>query len=298
VAARRRVAGGATQQCTVTAKLVCIVTGRDATRFEAPYTVIARNNAVASSNRMHDDGVAQSLGFRGGLVPGADVWAYMAHPLIEAWGREWLEHGAMEARFQSPFYDGDEVRVEVEPDPDGGDGVVVVRALNAVGTVCASGRAVRRDTSAAPPLDAFPISPLPDWPPPAATREYFESHAMLGTLRAPWTADLAAPYLDSVDEQAAMLRDGTIAPPGWLVRLTDFVLVANVTLGPWIFAQAQLRHHSLVHDGDVVDARARVASLYQRGGHRFVDLDLLFTVGERTVLSGRKTAIYQPRGSA
>jgi len=261
------------------------------------YRVTARNNAVASSNRMHDDTVARSLGFGGGLVPGADVWAYMAHPVLETWGRTWLERGTMEVRFQAPFYAGDTVDVELAHDPADAD-AVVLRALNGAGQVCATGRATRCDDTPPPSMSDFPVQPLPDWPPPRASREHFESHRVLGTLESPWSTDLAEPYLDSVDETSALLRSGDVAPPGWLARLTDFVLVANVTLGPWIFAQARLRHLGLVHAGDVVAARATVASVYERSGHRFVDLDLLFTAGERPVLCGRKTAIYQPRGAA
>jgi acyl dehydratase len=260
------------------------------------HRVLARNNAVASSNRMHDDTVARDYGFRGGLVPGADVWAYMAHPLVEAWGLPWLAQGSMEVRFRAPFYDGDEVNVVVTPD---GDGAASLLATNQSGATCATGRALRHDTAQPlPALADFPVTALPDWPPPAASEAFFTAHPVLGTLDAEWSADGAAAYLDQVDESSPLLRDGAVAPPGWLARLTDFVLVANVTLGPWIFAQASLRHLAHVNAGDVVRARSRVAALYERGGHRFVDLDLLFTAtGDRPVLCGRKTAIYQPRST-
>jgi acyl dehydratase len=261
------------------------------------HRVIARNNAVASSNRMHDDTVARDYGFRGGLVPGADVWAYMAHPLLEAWGLDWLAEGSMQVRFRAPFYDGDEVTVEVSPDGDGAAGAVVLQAANQAGTVCATGSALRRDIAQpGPDPAAFPVTPLPDWPPPAASEAFFTAHPVLGTLDAEWSADGASGYLDQVDESSPLLRDGAVAPPGWLARLTDFVLVANVSLGPWIFAEASLRHLGHVHAGDMVSARSRVAALYERRGHRFVELDLLFTTaGDRPVLSGRKTAIYEPR---
>jgi hypothetical protein len=41
------------------------------------YSVVAFNTATASTNKIHDDQVAQQLGFRGGLVPGVDVYAYL-----------------------------------------------------------------------------------------------------------------------------------------------------------------------------------------------------------------------------
>jgi len=49
--------------------------------------VTARNTAAQSENAIHDDEVARQYGFRGGLVPGVTVYAYLTHPLVEAWGR-------------------------------------------------------------------------------------------------------------------------------------------------------------------------------------------------------------------
>ena len=43
------------------------------------YSVVAYNTAHASENKIHDNAVAQRFGFAGGLVPGVDVYAYMAH---------------------------------------------------------------------------------------------------------------------------------------------------------------------------------------------------------------------------
>ena len=54
------------------------------------YSVVAFNTATASTNKIHDDEVAARSGFRGGLVPGVDVYAYLCHPPAERWGRDWL----------------------------------------------------------------------------------------------------------------------------------------------------------------------------------------------------------------
>src|SRR5215470_12721764 len=73
----------------------------------SPYQVKAVNTATASENKIHDDAVARRFGFGGGLVPGVDVYAYMAHQPVARWGRAWLERGTAECRFQKPVYDGD-----------------------------------------------------------------------------------------------------------------------------------------------------------------------------------------------
>ena len=41
------------------------------------YTVKARNTSTSSENKIHDDAVAKTYGFRGGLVPGVTVYAYL-----------------------------------------------------------------------------------------------------------------------------------------------------------------------------------------------------------------------------
>ena len=76
------------------------------------WRVKAFNTATTSDNKIHDDAVARSYGFAGGLVPGVDVYAYLTHLPVERWGTGFLERGTMSARFHRPVYDGDEVVVE------------------------------------------------------------------------------------------------------------------------------------------------------------------------------------------
>ena len=76
------------------------------TQVETTYTVEAYNLSHASENKIHDDAIAQKLGFSGGLVPGVEVYAYACHLPVARWGRAWLEGGRMDCRFLKPVYDG------------------------------------------------------------------------------------------------------------------------------------------------------------------------------------------------
>src|SRR5438309_947388 len=58
------------------------------------YRVKARNTAESPENKIHDDAVARQYGFRGGLVPGVTVYAYLTHPLVAAFGAAGLDRGA------------------------------------------------------------------------------------------------------------------------------------------------------------------------------------------------------------
>ena len=54
--------------------------------YLGPYPVEAFNASKESENKIHDDAVARRFGFRGGLVPGVDVYAYMTHLPVQRWG--------------------------------------------------------------------------------------------------------------------------------------------------------------------------------------------------------------------
>ena len=44
----------------------------------------ALNTAPDSENQIHSDELAKEYGFKGGLVPGVTVSAYLLHPVIES----------------------------------------------------------------------------------------------------------------------------------------------------------------------------------------------------------------------
>src|SRR5580704_7886725 len=92
--------------------------GMSATTLPA-YSVAAYNTAKSSENKIHDDTVARRFGFRGGLVPGVDVYTYMAHLPVERWGLAWLERGTAECRFLKPVYEGSTAVVTGEPSDAG-----------------------------------------------------------------------------------------------------------------------------------------------------------------------------------
>ena len=130
-----------------------------------PYWVQAFNTAKASENKMHDDRVAQKFGFSGGLVPGVDVLAYMIHPAVETWGRDFLARGLIEARFIRPVYDGETVQVTAEPDGEGLVLQVEGGDVRATGTASLTAR-----------LPAFALADYPEVE-PVAVRAPVDAHS-------------------------------------------------------------------------------------------------------------------------
>jgi acyl dehydratase len=239
--------------------------------------------------------VAQRFGFRGGLVPGVTVYAYMTHPVVARLGRAWLERGTMTSRFHQPFYEGDTVTVSaaaVEP------AALELTAANDAGTVCATGRAslpTAPDPPDGPDPADFPEAPLPHDPAPA-TPEALAALDVLGSLESGFHADRAHGFLGQLDEDLPLYGSDRLAHPGWLLRAANDILVANVRLGPWIHTASTVTNLGVVGDGDRVATRARVSGLSTRKGHELVELDvLLIASGDRPVTRIRHSAIYRLR---
>ena len=261
------------------------------------YTIEACNTATKAENKIHDDETARGLGFRGGLVPGVDVYAYLCHGPAMRWGRAWLEHGTLRARFVSPVYDGDTVAIDMaEPD----DGLVALQLHDSSKKLCASGWATLEpfwnaedDTVDVPPVAALPLDR------PAASAETLRPGTVLGSLVLGFHSERAGEYLDEVREDLALFRDEGVAHPGWLLRQANYVLSSNVRLGPWIHVSSDVRHFAAVEDGAQLSVRAVVADAYERKGHKFVELEVVIVDGdERPLVAVHHTAIYEPRGVA
>jgi acyl dehydratase len=265
------------------------------------YGVVAFNTATASTNKIHDDEVARGFGFRGGLVPGVDVYAYLCHLPAERWGRDWLERGTMTARFRSPVYDGDAVEVTGELDDGDGDQEMALELRDSGGEICAIARATLPAglpggrPADQPDAGEWPAGEPPADPPPVSAEAI--TARPFGQLEATFHAAQATAYLDDVREDLALFRERGPAHPGWLLRYANYVLSSNVRLGPWIHTESTVQHWSVVEDGEIVSTRALVTGVRERNGHEIVDLDVLQHVSGRAVARTAHSAIYRLRST-
>jgi acyl dehydratase len=263
-----------------------------ANRLE-PYRVEATNTAKASENRMHDDTVARKFGFRGGLVPGVDVMAYMMHLPVARWGRGFLERGLVEARFVKPVYDGEIAEVTAE-DADGGFAIRV----ESRGELCATGTASLPASAPSVAIGNFrETDPVTTRMPVDAMS--FALDKWLGTLPRSWSGEAATDYLAEVRERDPIYAREKLLHPCVLQRIMNKVLVDNAILGPWIHVGSRMQLLAATTLGDELMARARVTGNYEKKGHRFVELDaLIVTNGHTAVAHCQHIAIYQPREQA
>ncbi len=254
------------------------------------YLVTAFNRAADHENRIHDPELARSFGFSGGLVPGVDVFAYMAHPVCEAWGLEWMHRGLMEARFSRPVYDGDRLTVRAT---EAGDRLEL-QVVNAAGEICAAGSAGPGPDEPPPDPTAWPEEALPE-PRPPATRQAFEARPVLGSTTVTIGEAEARAQLDEVRETLPVFEAQRVVHPGHLLRLADGVIAANVSLPPWMHVSSRAFFFRPAGWDDRLSVRARVTALFEKKGHRFVQLDVLAVRGTEPVMRvAPYTAIYRP----
>ena len=255
--------------------------------------VKARNTSAHSENKIHDDTTARALGFRGGLVPGVTVYAYLTFPVVSAFGEAWLDRGTASVRFASPIYEGEEVTLRTA---DGADDSLEVSALNPAGQCCAvltarlGGEGAPAWPSAVPRLTSLPA----DAARPPATREVLERLDVLGSPEVVHDERAAAEYLESIADTSPIYGGprGRVHP-SVVLKQANQALSRNVRLGPWIHVGSEVWHVGAARVGDRLVMLGRVHRLFERKGREFVELDLLLTAdGARPVARVRHTAIY------
>jgi acyl dehydratase len=263
----------------------------------SPYRVKARNTSLQSENAIHHDDVARRYGFRGGLVPGVTVYAYLTEPLVAAFGPAWLERGTATVRFHKPVMDGEELQVT---------GVVLTRdATGASATVTGATAASPEAATLSVTLPAgnptpvnlavYPAAPLPE-PRPEATRDHLASLDTLGTPVNTYDEACATQWLDKVDDPLPLYRGrGGWVHPAFFLDQANKALRQNVRLGPWIHVGSVVRHLGGARVGERLATRGRVRSVFSKKGREFVELDLVVVAGERPrpVAHVLHTAIYR-----
>jgi hypothetical protein len=255
-----------------------------------PYRVEAFNTAKASENKIHDDAVARRFGFGGGLVPGVDVYAYMAHLPVARWGRTWLERGAAECRFQKPVYDGDIATVNATETAAGLD-----LRVESHGELCATGRASLCEDL--PPLpEAFAEPPPPPASRPPASETSLAVGTLLGIRPLAITHELVEQCVADLRDTETLYRQAGLAHPVVIARTGNWALNHNVVLGPWMHVGSKVQHFAAARVGDELSVSARITANYEHKGHRFVDVDVLVRANERTPIARvAHTAIWLPR---
>lgn len=260
----------------------------------------AFNQATESANQIHSDEMARAYGFKGGLVPGVTVSAYLMHPALAAWGRDWLERGAAHVEVRRPLYDGYEFDVVLS---DVTDTSYQAEVVDQTGTVCAVGHVQLPDRAPRPPKRRNDPMLDRDAAAPAVSRAVLERMSEKGmhALPARWKAD---------HNMATYLADPTAMPPihrfddgqglangAFLLGLTNWVLAGNTYMNPWVHLQTDSQFYAAVEPDTRLVVECAVADLFERKGHEFVDVDVTAFVEETSapIMSATLRSIYRLR---
>ena len=267
----------------------------------------ARNTSSVSENKIHEDTVAKQYGFRGGLVPGATTYAYLASYLTRTLGADWAAYGASTVSLVRPIYEGDLVRLGgtvVEARGDQHQGALSVECWvdGPDGVRCAPATAAlawpaQQQQSERPPFsltDQAPRRPEERGPISAATAPVGEP---LPPVLEPADPASIGHYLDQHDEQDPLFRAGSrygapLVHPCWYPSIANHVLSANFRLGPWIHTRSEIQHLAPALQGGTYRGYGQILEAFEKRGHEYVTADVVITDGaDQPVARVKHTAI-------
>jgi len=267
-----------------------------------PWQGEAFNQAVDSENEIHSDEMAQRFGFKGGLVPGVTVSAYLIHPAIEAWGLDWLQQGWAHAVVSKPIYDRSQFKVELY---DSTEQSYQAKLLNEEGLTCARASVKLPQQVPSPPkLRGDPLL----YEGFERTQPHYE--AMLSQQKTGLHA-LCTPWNETV-ELSRYCRDPKLMPrllqfdigggyanPAFTLGVTNWILGGNIKMNPWVHLESTSQNYQAIPLNSEIVAEASIANLFEKKGHQFVDVDvnLFLRETQEAAMSARLRAIYRLRGS-
>ncbi len=241
-----------------------------------PVKIVGNNYAEDHDNKIHSDEVAAQFGFRGGLVPGVGVYAYLTHSVVESLGIEWLRRGTMSAKFLKPIYHGEEATVKgivnsAEPF------CLNLELFDTGGNLCAVGEASLPANTTEINPENFPYQRLPEPDErPAARLVNLPPGKILGSLD--WELNLEEIEKKFLSDICATLPiffgAKAVCHPAFYLAQANEILMANVELGPWIHTGSTVQHFAIPTNGDRLSIRGTVLESYVRRGHEIVILDL------------------------
>jgi hypothetical protein len=235
------------------------------------WTVRARNLPEHADNRIHTDAGARAAGFPAALVAGVTTYAYLTHPIVAAWGLDWVAGGSGEVRFDAPVFDHDEVTCTPVVDGDGvlGDAVLVEARCGDDDEPRATLRAV---------ADGGPTAAVRDGTPMTSRRVQLSDR---------WGAD----YGERVGDDLDLYRRERVVHPAVWPALANHVVGADLVRGPWIHLRSVIRHHALAPAESIADVHAVVVDrFHRRSGERAI-VDVRIEVDGRPVASLEHEAI-------
>ena len=257
----------------------------------------AYNQVPDSENEIHGDAIARQFGFKGALVPGATVAAYLVHPVVEELGHEFLCRGKFTAKFLAPVYDDLDFKVETMAKPENqysaeisqSDARVCASALINIAPSDLESPSLRGDELGDPKAERKPATPetmrgLKEQGCEAFEDVWQEQHQM-------------ATYLRDSSKMASPFFKENFANPAFLIGMSNYVFASNAQMNPWILVEANCQNFKAMPEGSKVLGEMEILELFNRRGHEFADsrINLFDADSESCFSTIRLRAIYKVR---
>jgi len=263
------------------------------------WTAEAFNQAPDSANEIHGDKIAKQYGFKGGLVPGVTVSAYLIHPAITAWGMDFLERGYAHVRVGSPLYDFEQFTVNVLKETETSYEAELRRPDD---TLSANATVELKEMAETPPSRrGHPIAER-GYVGPAASFEVWEKlqHEGCKAFRYHWGSkhNMQTYVRDASLMPSLLTGDNAFANMGFILGTSNWVLASNAYMNPWVHLETYSQNYQPIAQDTTIITEMTVADFFEKKGHEFVDAELaLFNEADDSCLTTIKLrAIYKLRG--
>ncbi len=229
------------------------------------WSIVAQNLPEHARNPIHTDAGAQAAGFPRALVAGVTTYAYMTHPLVVAWGEDWLTRGGGEIRFRRPVFDQDVLRCV----PVFEDNAVLVEAITSEPEQPRAIFRAVRDGGGVKPLRDGEVLP---------SKEF----QLIDTF--------SCDYGSRAGDEFPFYADRGLVHPAVWPALANDVVYNYVARGSWVHMRSIIRHHATAKVGTTAELRSVVVRRFESHGERAV-LDVHIVVGGQVVASLEHEAI-------
>jgi hypothetical protein len=263
-----------------------------------PWKAYALNTAPDSENQIHSDDLAKRYGFKGGLVPGVTVSAYLLHPVIESSGMAWLEKGYANCKITSPLYDGENFEVISEIPREGQtntflkneDGKIIANAESKILENIPSKPKYRGDLLIQEEFKA-PIASFAEWK--KLKKEgckAFKFH---------WGGDNPLIYLSDEKKLPLILQPSKSghANLSFLLGCANWILAGNAFMNPWVHLETKSQNYKAVSIETTLIAEMSVIDFYEKKGHEFIEVEvnLFEEKSKQCCMSINQLAIFKLR---
>ena len=261
----------------------------------------AFNTAPNSENQIHGEDMAKEFGFKGGLVPGVTVSAYLLHPIIEKWGLDWLEKGWAKCKITSPLYDKENFSVHLN---EISENKILSNLKNSNQVVTANAEAsLLEDIPDAPKIRNDKIA-IKNFQGPRASKNVWMKLKKDGCMAFEyfWGGKDPLIYLRDQNNLPDLLNPSKkgLSNLSFLLGCSNWALASSAYMNPWIHLQTTSQNYQALSFNSSVIAEIQVNEVFEKKGHEFVDVDVnLFKQEDKScIMTINLLSIYKVRGSS